>query len=158
MLNAPAQTQQIVVLLHMADGTTRDVTPICYYDSSNPEIANVDAEGYIVFKNRGEVAVIAHYLDLVANIRLTHLVEVPGFQEVAVPDDNVVDRTVFAKLNRMRISPSEPCADNEFIRRVTLDACGILPTPAEVGAFLADQSPDRRSRLDRPAAGASRVL
>ena len=36
--------QQLVVLLHMADGTVRDVTPICYYDSSSPEIAEVDAE------------------------------------------------------------------------------------------------------------------
>ena len=30
-------------------------------------------------RSRGEVAIIAHYLNLVANIRLTHLVEVPGF-------------------------------------------------------------------------------
>ena len=69
----------------MADGTVRDVTPICYYNSSNPEIADVDADGHVVFKTRGEVAVIAHYLDLVANVRLTHLVEVPGFQVAEVP-------------------------------------------------------------------------
>ena len=85
VLNAPAQSQQVVVLVHLADGTTRDVTPICYYDSSNPEIADVDADGHVVFKTRGEVAVIAHYLDLVANVRLTHLVEVPGFQAAEVP-------------------------------------------------------------------------
>ena len=58
------------MLLHLADGTVRDVTPICYYDSSNPDIAEVDADGYVRFKNRGEVAIIAHYLNLVANIRL----------------------------------------------------------------------------------------
>ena len=111
VLNAPATTQQIVVLVHLADGTVRDVTPICYYDSSNPEIAEVDADGYVRFKTRGEVAIIAHYLDLVANVRLTHLVEVPGFRAAEVPQDNVIDRAVFAKLNRMRISPSEPCTD-----------------------------------------------
>jgi hypothetical protein len=149
VLNAPAKTQQVVVRVHLADGGTRDVTPICYYDSSNPEIASVDTDGHVVFKTRGEVAIIAHYLDLVANVRLTHLVEVPGFQAVQVPTDNVIDRAVFAKLNRMRISPSEPCTDAEFIRRVTLDAAGVLPTEAEVEAFLADSAPEaeRRARV-----------
>jgi hypothetical protein len=149
LLNAPANSQQVVVLLHLADGTTRDVTPICYYDSSNPEIAGVDTDGHVVFKTRGEVAIIAHYLDLVANLRLTHLVEVPGFQAAEVPTDNVIDRAVFAKLNRMRISPSELCSDAEFIRRVTLDTAGVLPSAAEVEAFQADPAPavERRARV-----------
>jgi hypothetical protein len=147
VLNAPARTQQTVALVHLADGTVRDVTPICYYNSSNPEIADVDVEGFVTFKSRGEVAVIAHYLDLVANVRLTHLVEVPGFHVAEVPLDNVIDKAVFAKLNRMRISPSEPCTDAEFIRRVYLDTIGVLPSPEEVQAFLADPSSDRRSRV-----------
>ena len=154
-LHAPAVSQQVVVRVHGADGSTRDVTPLCYYDSSNPEIAEVDAEGFVRFKARGEVAVIAHYLDLVANVRLTHLVEVPGFRPVAVPEDNPIDRAAFAKLNRMRIPPSPDCTDAEFLRRVTLDAIGVLPTLEEVEAFLADPSEDRRAQvvgrlLDRP--------
>ena len=147
VLNAPAKSQQTVAVVHYADGTVRDVTPICYYNSSNPEIAEVDADGHVVFKSRGEVAVIAHYLDLVANVRLTHLVEVPGFHVAEVPQDNVIDKAVFAKLNRMRIRPSEVCTDPEFIRRVYLDTIGVLPSPEEVQAFLADPSPDRRAKL-----------
>jgi hypothetical protein len=147
VLNAPAKTQQAAVVAHYADGSSRDVTPICYYNSSNPEIADVDADGFVTFKNRGEVAIIAHYLDLVANVRLTHLVEVPGFKVAEVPQDNTIDRTVFAKLNRMRISPSDPCTDAEFVRRASLDTLGLLPSPEDVRAFLADPSPDRRSKL-----------
>ena len=147
VLNAPATSQQTFAVVHYADGTSRDITPICYYNSSNPEIAEVDADGHVVFKMRGEVAVIAHYHNLVANVRLTHLVEVPGFKAVEVPQDNAIDRAVFAKLNRMRVSPSEVCTDPEFVRRVFLDAIGVLPTPAETETFLADPSPDRRARL-----------
>jgi hypothetical protein len=147
VLHAPAKTQQVVALVHMADGTVRDVTAIAYYDTSNPEIAEVDTEGFVRFKSRGEVAIIAHYQSLVANVRLTHLVEVPGFKVVDVPQDNLIDKAVFSKLNRMRVGVSEPCTDSEFIRRVYLDAIGILPTPDEVKSFLADPAPDRRAKI-----------
>ena len=43
VLNAPAKSQQLAVLLTLSDGSKRDVTPICYYDSSSPDIAEVDA-------------------------------------------------------------------------------------------------------------------
>jgi hypothetical protein len=147
VLKAPARTQQLAVTVEYADKTVRDVTPICYYDSSNPEIAEVDADGYVRFKTRGEVAIIAHYLHLVANVRLTHLVEVSGFVRAEVPQDNVIDRAVFSKLNRMQIRPSELCTDREFIRRVHLDLIGVLPAPKEVKQFLADPPECRRDRL-----------
>ena len=147
VLNAPAKTQQVAVCAYYSDGSVRDVTPICYYNSSNPEIADVDVDGHVAFKNRGEVAVIAHYLDLVANVRLTHLVEVPGFHVADVPKGSFVDQAVYAKLNRMRIAPSEDCTDQEFIRRVYLDLIGVLPTPLETRAFLADPSKERRTKL-----------
>ncbi len=147
VLNAPAKSQQVAVEVKYADGRVRDVTPICYYNSSNPEIADVDADGHVVFKNRGEVAIIAHYQSLVANVRLTHLVEVPGFHVAEVPQDNVIDKAVVAKLNRMRIAPSELCADGEFVRRAYLDAVGILPLPAEAEAFLKDPAKDKRAKL-----------
>lgn len=155
VLHEPARTQQVSARVTYADGSARDVTAICYYDSSNSDIAEVDSSGFVSFKRRGEVAIIAHYLDLVANVRLTHLVEVPGFAETTVPEGHVVDSAVFAKLNRMRVAPSEPCTDLEFVRRVYLDTVGLLPTPDEVEAFLANPSPNRReevidSLLNRP--------
>lgn len=147
VLNEPARTQQIVSRVTFADGTSRDVTPICYYDSSNTDIAEVDPSGFVTFKKRGEVAVIAHYHNLVATVRFTHLVEVPGFAEIDVPRDNLVDEAVIAKLNRMRIAPSDPCTDEEFVRRAFLDTIGVMPTPEEAQAFLHDPSPTRRETL-----------
>lgn len=146
ILNAPAKTQQLSVLAHFSDGTTRDVTPICWYDSSSADIAEVDPSGYVTFKRRGEAAIIAHYHDLVANVRLTHLVEVPRFQLAEVPGDHPIDRAVYQKLNQMRIAPSELCTDDEFLRRVYLDTIGVLPTPEEAQAFREDPAANKRAR------------
>ena len=47
----------------------------------------------------------------------------------------------------MKILPSELCTDEEFVRRVYLDAIGELPTVEEAARFLADESPDKRSKI-----------
>lgn len=147
VLHEPFTTQQVAVRVTFADNTTRDVTPLAYYNSSAPEVADVDVNGFVTFKSPGEAAIIAHYHDLVAIVRLTHLVEVPGFAPVAVPTDNLIDQAVMAKLNRMRIAPSELATDEEFLRRVYLDVIGVLPSVEERTAFLADKSPNRRAKV-----------
>ncbi len=40
-----------------------------------------------------------------------------------------------------------PASDAEFLRRIYLDLNGIVPAVAQVKAFLADQDPQKRSRL-----------
>ncbi|MFN3653029.1 MAG: DUF1549 domain-containing protein [Armatimonadota bacterium] len=51
-----------------------------------------------------------------------------------------IDRFILAKLEAKRLQPA-PAADRRtLIRRATLDLTGLLPTPAEVRAFLADRS------------------
>ncbi len=147
VLHEPFTTQQVAVRVKYADNSTRDVTPLAYYSSSAPEIADVDVNGFVTFKSPGEAAIIAHYQDLVAIVRLTHLVEVPGFKPADVPTDSLVDNAVYAKLNRMRIAPSDLCTDEEFVRRAFLDVVGVLPTVEERATFLADKRPDRRAKL-----------
>lgn len=57
-----------------------------------------------------------------------------------------LDRIVFAKLEQLGIKPVL-CSDAVFVRRLYLDMLGKLPTSTEVREFLADQSPDKRTRL-----------
>ena len=45
------------------------------------------------------------------------------------------------------VVPTQRCSDEEFVRRVSLDLIGTIPSAAQTEAFLADPQPDRRERL-----------
>jgi len=54
---------------------------------------------------------------------------------------NEIDHFVLARLAEEGLSPSPPADRRTLLRRVTLDLTGLPPTPAEVSAFLGDDSP-----------------
>ena len=60
---------------------------------------------------------------------------------------NYIDELVFARLQKLHLAPSDPCTDEQFLRRAHLDLIGLPPTVEEYRRFLADPRPDRRSRL-----------
>ena len=58
-----------------------------------------------------------------------------------------IDAFVLAKLEEKGLKPSSEASRATFIRRATLDAWGLLPTPEEVKAFEKDKSPDAYEKL-----------
>jgi len=60
---------------------------------------------------------------------------------------NVIDAQVIPALAKQGAKLRSSCSDGGFVRRVYLDAIGTMPTPAEVDAFLKDQSPNKRAKL-----------
>jgi hypothetical protein len=73
-------------------------------------------------------------------------------QRPAVPNTkhetrNTIDRFVFSRLAKAGLTPSAEADRPTLIRRVTLDLTGLLPTPAEIEAFLADRSPDAYEKV-----------
>ncbi|MFM2097326.1 MAG: hypothetical protein RIS70_4450, partial [Planctomycetota bacterium] len=60
---------------------------------------------------------------------------------------NLIDEHVFAKLKALGLPPSAICDDATYLRRVTIDVAGRLPTIAETEQFLADKDPNRRLNL-----------
>ncbi len=60
---------------------------------------------------------------------------------------NAVDRFILARLEQEDLHPSAEADRVTLIRRVTLDLTALPPTPAEVDAFVADQSPDAYEKV-----------
>jgi hypothetical protein len=143
----PGLAQQLVVTAEFSDGTRRDVTRQASYDVSDPTQVSVSADARVEARGPTETAVAVRYLGGRAVSRLAFLPNRPGFVWRAPAARNVVDRHVFAKLEALKINPSELATDAVFLRRAYLDAIGRLPNPEDVRAFLDDPAPDKRSRL-----------
>lgn len=144
----PNQLQQVAVLAEYSDGSTRDVTRQSEFASNLDVVAVVEADGLVKARQQsGEAAVMARHMGFVAVFRAM----VPhGPQLAAIPDftpDNYIDELTVAKWKKLGLKPSAPCDDAVFIRRITVDLCGRLPTAAEAKAFLEDKAADKRAKL-----------
>lgn len=138
--------QQLTALARYADGQTRDVTHLAIYESNEPSMAEVSERGLVKTLDRtGNVAIMVRYQGKVA----VYSASIPlGAAVEAVPvARNFVDEHVFANLKTLGIPPSPVCDDATFLRRVTLDIGGRLPTEAEVSAFLASEDPNKRDKV-----------
>jgi Protein of unknown function (DUF1549)/Protein of unknown function (DUF1553) len=58
-----------------------------------------------------------------------------------------LDQLVNKELVESKIAPAPLTTDEQFVRRVTLDLTGQLPTPADVKEFIADPASQKRSLL-----------
>jgi len=137
-------SQQLRVTAHFADGTTRDVTRLACYESSDEKVS-VSAGGLASAPDGGEAGVNVRYGGLMKTSRLT-FVPPRSTAFTPFPSRNIVDQHVLNKLRTVRISPSLVCDDATFIRRAYLDVLGFPPTPEEARAFLAECDAERSAQ------------
>lgn len=150
--------QQLTVTAYYSDGSVRDVTPLATFQSSESVIANVNPDGKIkAGPLPGEAAIMTRFMQkfAVCNITIPLPGHVPPAFYAALPRASFIDGLVWDKLQRLGITPSEPCSDATFLRRAFLDVIGRLPTPSETRVYLDDPAKDKRARLvdhllDRP--------
>ena len=140
--------QQLVVMAHYTDGSSEDVTRSAVYDANDKEMARIGESGLVTIAEQpGDVAVMVRYQAQVAVFRATIPLGAP-VENLPIPR-NFIDELVFKKLKTVGMPPSEICDDATFIRRVTLDIAGRLPTPDETTKFLVSQNPAKReARID----------
>ncbi|WP_231746615.1 DUF1549 and DUF1553 domain-containing protein [Maioricimonas rarisocia] len=146
VLDGEGETQQVTVLARYSDGTTRDVTSLAAFFSNNETSADIDDTGLVSAGARGEAYIFARFD--VHTVGSQYITLPKGLQYEQRPFEpvNYIDELVAAKLNKLRIHPSEKCSDSEFIRRVYIDLVGLLPTHAEFEEFVNSPDPDKRAK------------
>ncbi len=65
----------------------------------------------------------------------------------AAQPTGTIDTNIFGALKAAGVTPAPATTDYEFIRRVTLDLTGRIPTRARVLSFVADTTPNKRAAL-----------
>lgn len=137
--------QQLVVLAHYTDGSVEDVTRSALYEPNDKDMAKVSERGHVqLFQQPGDVGVMVRYQAKVAVFRA--IIPLGAPVEKLPLAINFIDELVFKKLKAMGMPPSEICDDATFLRRVTVDVAGRLPSAGETRQFLADKDPARRDR------------
>jgi hypothetical protein len=143
---SPRAEQQLAVLARYSDGSTQDVTRSALYEPNDKSMAAVEEDGHVtLFDQPGDVGVMVRYQGQVAVFRATAPLGAP-VENLPAPR-NYIDELVFAKLKAMGLPPSAECDDATFVRRVSIDIGGHLPSLEEMQRFVADTDPAKRDRL-----------
>ena len=143
-----ADRQQIAVVAEYSDGSQRDVTRQTDFGTNLDVVAIVDKDGLVTAGDQtGEATIMARYMGQVSVFRalVPHappLTSIDGFES-----NNSIDDLAVAKWKKLGLRPSPVSDDSTFIRRLTLDLCGRLPTVEETQAFLSNSSPQKRNEL-----------
>jgi hypothetical protein len=140
----PKQGYQIQIFAEYSDKSRRDITAQTRISSLNDTIAEATPEGRVLAKQAGATAIMLRYAGLAT---VSHVV-VPYRKASPLPTkaENFIDLYTAKRWSELGLRPSPLCSDTEFLRRVSLDLTGTLPTPETIREFLADRSPNKRTK------------
>lgn len=156
VFRSDSETAQLKVLVEWSDGTMEDVTKLSRYRSNDESVAVIDRDGLVSVGGKGDSHVVVFYDNGVVPIPVIRPVtDLVGSNYPEIKTSTKIDELVVTKLSKLGIVPSGLCTDSEFLRRISLDLTGTLPSSRELKAFLADSSPDKRATkveelLERP--------
>ncbi|MDG1897447.1 MAG: DUF1549 and DUF1553 domain-containing protein [Fuerstiella sp.] len=137
-------SQQLAVMAFFSDGTSRDVTRVVEYKANQPDMCSVDHHGLATFEDMtGTTSVMIRFQEHVGAFMATIPLGLP-MPDLPVPA-NFIDELIFAKLKTLGLPPSAACDDSTFLRRVSLDIAGRLPTVRETKEFLASRQSGKRA-------------
>src|SRR5215471_18418711 len=71
----------------------------------------------------------------------------PSVPTGATQSKNPIDAFIAADLRKHKLAAAGPADKAALLRRVYLDLIGLPPSPAELDAFLSDQSPDAYEKV-----------
>ncbi len=147
VLQETGTRQALVVIGRLSDGSTRDMTGEVRYSVNDEAVVAMDTDRMVVAKGPGITTVTARAMGKAATAQFIVIKEPAGLSFRHPEPANLIDEHVFRKLVTVNVEPFPVSDDRTFLRRVYLDAAGVLPTPEEARRFLSDPRPGKRAAL-----------
>src|SRR6185369_16974572 len=117
--------QRFIVRANYSDHTQRDITPLAVFLSNNDVTAKVAEDGVVTAGQRGEAFIQARFGEFNVGAEIIVIPKNLVFEWPAdITARNYIDDAVYAKLKKLRLSPSPVCDDAAFLRRASLDITG----------------------------------
>lgn len=134
-----------------SDGTTRDVTEWTIFTAEDSSAVKIDEESAsATILRRGRHIVVARFLSEVVPIELLTPLTDAKLNLAGQQQANFIDQQILATLETLGLPPSETIDDTTFLRRISLDLTGRLPSIKKAQRFANDgdkQAGDRRLQL-----------
>lgn len=142
------ETVALRAVAHYSDGTSRDVNRWTIFSAEDPSAVDVDPESATSkVVRRGRHIVVARYLSKVVPIELVVPLTDSDLDLSDEPRNSFIDDEILESLETLGLTPSPPCDDATYLRRVYLDLTGRLPSAERVNEFLEDGRSDKRKVL-----------
>jgi len=146
VFSKPVGQQKLVVVARYSDGSQRDVTPLAVFMSNNDSAAGVSEDGLVSVNGPGAAFVLARFDQFTEGAKIIVRPD-QDFEYLQLPILDEIDQFVDKRLQFLHLLPSEIADDKQFLRRVTIDLVGLLPTPNEYIQFVNDRDSGKRSKL-----------
>jgi hypothetical protein len=139
--------QPLQVIAKYSDGSTRPVNQLALYLTNDKNVADISDQGVVTAGKRGDTFVFARFAKFTTGAEVIVLPKDQKFKWPNQPENNYIDTLVDTKLKYLRIVPSAPATDEQFLRRVYLDLIGLPPTPEEYKSFMDSHASNKRAKL-----------
>lgn len=137
---------QLKVVAVWSDGSREDVTCLSRFQTNDEVIADISKSGEVASHQAGDTHVVVFYDNGVQPIPVIRPVSSEFGKNYPLVETNTkVDELVIQKLAKLGVVPSDIAGDTEFLRRVSLDMTGTLPSPQEIQEFVADKRKNKRA-------------
>lgn len=141
----PGESITLTATARFDDGSEHDVSEWTVFTAEDPE-AIVIEQRVAIPQRPGRHIIIARYLDRVIPIPIILPRSDGAVNHENEPRRNVIDEEILATLTELGLPVSPPADDATFLRRLSLDLTGRLPSPEEVQEFHDDRGPNKRDR------------
>ncbi len=146
VLEKVGQQVQLKASVTFTNGRTEDVTSWTVFGSDDDSGLDIDPlTAVVTVKRRGVHSVMARFLDRVIPVEITLPLSSEKVDLSSSPKRNFIDHFIDDKLETLGVPVSARTDDHAFLRRLSLDLTGRLPSKSDLESFATDVNPDKRN-------------